>query len=174
MLTDLLAGLMKLSGKKDGNKCLKNNIFTFSACYSFKSSCSGSRSTRCTDILSNKKYQKSYNCSVKSWRAREVSLPSQFAGGHWRKSLLKRAIRGRKTKRRYSSVRSGNEEDGNGKEWEKSSQIWLGGNLFVKETSQYLTCFEKARLPAFLISGLLAFEIAQLGILKFWCVLFAC
>lgn len=84
------------------------------------------------------------------------------------------AIRGRKTKRRYSSMRSGNEEDGNGKEREKSSQIWRGGNLFVKETSHYLTCFEKARLPAFLISGLLAFEIAQLGILKFWCVLFAC
>lgn len=25
--------------------------------------------------------KKSYDCSVKSWRAREVSLPSQFAGG---------------------------------------------------------------------------------------------
>ena len=54
MLADLLAGLMKLSGREDGNKCLKNNIFTFGARYSFESSCPGSRSTRCTDILSNK------------------------------------------------------------------------------------------------------------------------
>lgn len=27
-------------------------------------------------------YQKSYDCSVKSRRARELSLPSQFAEGH--------------------------------------------------------------------------------------------
>lgn len=64
-------------------------------------------------------------------------------------------------------MRSGSGKDGSGKGWEKSSQIRLVRNLFVKEPSQYLTCFEKARLPAFLISGLLAFEIVQLGILKF-------
>lgn len=74
---------------------------------------------------------------------------------------------------RCSSMRSGNEKGGNGKGWQKCSQIWLVGNLFVKEPSQYLTCFEKAILPAFLISGLLAFEIAQMGILKFWYVLAA-
>lgn len=64
-------------------------------------------------------------------------------------------------------MRSGNEKGGNGDGWQKSSRILLVGNPFVKELDQYLTCFEKARLPAFLISGLLAFEIAQLGILKF-------
>lgn len=82
MLADLLAGLRKLSGREDGNEYLKKNMFTFVGCYSFESSCPGSRSTRCTDILSNIKYQKSYDCSVKSRRARELSLPSQFAGGH--------------------------------------------------------------------------------------------
>lgn len=37
--------------------------------------------------------------------------------------VQKRAIKERKWKGRPSSVRSGNEKDGNGKGWEKSSRI---------------------------------------------------
>lgn len=136
------------------------------------SSCYGWVSTGYTGIFSKINYnQKLYDCPLRFGRARDLSLPSGSSRRPgMEKPVQKRAVNGG----RSSSVRSGNEKGGRGKRWQKSSPIWLVGNLFVKAPSQYLTCFEKARLLAFLISGLLAFEIAHSGILKFWCVLSAC
>lgn len=44
-------------------------------------------------------------------------------GGQGMEKPVKRSGCGRKQKGRWSSVRSGNEKDGNEKGWEKSSQI---------------------------------------------------
>lgn len=91
---------MKLSGREDGNKCLKNNTFTFVTCYGFASSCNGHMSTGCTDILSKIKYhQKSYDCSIRVGRTREVSYLLDLAGGQVKeKPVKRRAVKGREQK----------------------------------------------------------------------------
>ena len=90
---------MKPSGREDGNKGLKNK-FIFVTCYSFVSSCNRHMGTSCTDILSKIKYhQKSYDCSIRVGRAREVSYLLHLAGGQGKeKPVKRRAIKGREQK----------------------------------------------------------------------------
>lgn len=82
MHANLLAGLMKLSGREDRNKKHKSSMFTFImsykySCSSLVFSCYRWLSTSYTDIVSKiKSNQQSYDCSLRFWRARDSSLSS--------------------------------------------------------------------------------------------------